>query len=124
MARTVSLHLCLAAALLAVACGPTKAPAPAGTTPASSAERVYVDVRTAEEFNSGHVSGAVNIPHDQMQARWTELAAYKDTPVVLYCRSGRRSGLALEVLRKQGFTHVENAGGLDQLAARGVPVSK
>ena len=102
-------------------------PPPGGAAippPGSVTQPVYIDVRTAEEFASGHVVGALHIPHDQMEARWEELAAYKDKDLVLYCRSGRRSGLALTVLKEKGFTKVENGGGLADVRARGVPVTK
>jgi phage shock protein E len=64
---------------------------------------LIVDVRTPGEFATGHVPGAVNIPYDQMPARVAEIAAHKDGPVVLYCRTGRRSGIAAEVLSERGF---------------------
>jgi phage shock protein E len=64
---------------------------------------VILDVRTEEEFAAGHVPGARNVPHDQLQARLSELALLKDKEVVLYCRSGRRSHLAAQTLREAGF---------------------
>jgi phage shock protein E len=62
-----------------------------------------VDVRTADEFASGHVPGAINIPYDQLPARAAEIGP-PTTPVVLYCRSGRRSGIAVDALKKAGFS--------------------
>jgi phage shock protein E len=62
-----------------------------------------VDVRTADEFASGHVPGAVNIPYDQLPGRAAEIGP-PSTPVVLYCRSGRRSGIAIDALQKAGFS--------------------
>lgn len=85
---------------------------------------LYVDVRTKEEWDAGHVKDAVLIPYDQMEQRWQELAKYKDQPVVLYCRSGRRAGIALELLKGKGFTKVENGGGLVDVEKRGVTVVK
>ena len=64
-----------------------------------------VDVRTPEEFASGHVPGAINIPYDQLPGRAAEIGP-PSTPVLLYCRSGRRSGIAVESLRKAGFTRL------------------
>jgi len=64
-----------------------------------------LDVRTADEFQGGHVPGAINIPYDQVAARSAELGP-KGKPVLLYCRSGRRSGIAAPELVKQGFTAV------------------
>lgn len=63
-----------------------------------------LDVRTAAEYAAGHVPGARNISHDELPARLDELAALRDEPIVLYCRSGRRTQLAEDVLRKAGFT--------------------
>jgi rhodanese-related sulfurtransferase len=62
-----------------------------------------VDVRTAEEFTAGHVPGAINIPYDQLPRRAAEIGP-ASTPVVLYCRTGRRSGIAAEALQKAGFS--------------------
>src|SRR5262245_49370931 len=59
---------------------------------------VILDVRTPEEFAEGHVPGAINIPHDQLASRLIEINGDKDKDVVLYCRSGRRAGMAAETL--------------------------
>jgi rhodanese-related sulfurtransferase len=63
-------------------------------------------VRTAQEFAEGHVAGARNLPHTEIAARLAELEDARDRDVVVYCRSGRRSEMALEVLRKAGFTRL------------------
>ena len=68
-----------------------------------------LDVRSPEEFASGHVPGAVNIPHDQIAARLAEVPRDKD--VVLYCRSGRRTMLAAEVLAGNGYTRLQHLEG-------------
>lgn len=72
---------------------------------------VVLDVRTAEEFAAGHVPGAINIPHDQVEARLGELAGAKDKDVVLYCRSGRRAQAAAGVLARSGFTRLSHLEG-------------
>lgn len=64
-----------------------------------------VDVRTPQEFVAGHVPGSLNIPFDQIGARAGELGD-RTQPVVLYCRTGRRSGVAAATLRELGFTRV------------------
>lgn len=65
---------------------------------------VLVDVRSPEEFAGGHIPGAINIPYQQLPARAGELEKYRaDGKVVLYCRSGRRVGLAAEALESRGF---------------------
>jgi len=68
-----------------------------------------LDVRSPEEFASGHVPGAVNIPHDQIAARLAEVP--KDRDVVLYCRSGRRTALAGQVLADNGYTRLKHLEG-------------
>lgn len=60
-----------------------------------------VDVRTPEEFQGGHLEGAVNVPVDELETRLSELGP-KENKLVVYCRSGMRSARAAEVLRKAG----------------------
>jgi phage shock protein E len=64
-----------------------------------------VDVRTPEEYASGHVPGAINVPYDQVEKRSAELGP-PSTPLVLYCRSGARSGKAVQTLAEKGFTRL------------------
>jgi len=90
----------------------------------ASSSVVYVDVRTPEEYAAGHVEGAINIPHTEMAQRYDELEQYDEKELVLYCRSGRRSGIALGILEDVGFDNVTNAGGLSDLQARGVPTTR
>lgn len=69
-----------------------------------------LDVRTPEEYAAGHVARAVNIPHDQLANRSAELPVDKTLEIAVYCRSGRRSQIALEWLKAQGYQrllHVE-----------------
>jgi rhodanese-related sulfurtransferase len=63
---------------------------------------LVLDVRSAEEYASGHVPGARNLSHDQVAARLAELGPARE--VVVYCESGRRADLAADVLRDAGFT--------------------
>ena len=73
-------------------------------------DATYVlDVRSPEEYASGHVPGAVNIPYDQIASRMAEVP--KDKDVVLYCKSGRRAGIAAEVLAGQGYTRLQHLEG-------------
>ena len=76
---------------------------------------VVLDVRTAAEFAAGHVPGARNVSHDVLASRLDELASARDKQVVLYCRSGRRTLLAEDVLRKAGFRNLAHLEG-DYLA--------
>lgn len=77
---------------------------------------LLLDVRSAEEFAGGHLDGAVNIPHTQIGERLAALREMQGQnphkPIVLYCRSGRRSGLAKRELEAAGFTRVTNLGGI------------
>lgn len=79
------------------------------------ASLVVLDVRTPAEFAAGHVPGARNVSHDQLAAKLAELEPLRDKDVVLYCRSGRRTLLAEDVLRKAGFTKLLHLDG-DYLA--------
>lgn len=76
---------------------------------AEPASRV-LDVRSAEEFAAGHLPGAVNIQHDQIDQRLGELGA-RDGQIVLYCRSGRRASLAAQVLQAAGFQQLRHLAG-------------
>lgn len=67
---------------------------------------VVLDVRTPDEYAAGHVPGALNIPHTELAARIGELADAKARDIVVYCRTGKRSAQALEVLRGAGFTRL------------------
>jgi phage shock protein E len=74
----------------------------------------WIDVRTAEEYAAGHVGQAVNIPYEEIAQRISEVTTEKDAEIYLYCRSGRRSGIAKAALDEAGFTRVVNAGGLEE----------
>ncbi|KFZ40670.1 hydroxyacylglutathione hydrolase [Thermoactinomyces vulgaris] len=72
---------------------------------------VVVDVRTDEEYQEGHIPGAAHIPYDEMENRFHELEHAKDKPILLVCRSGRRSVIAAEVLSQKGFEQLFNLKG-------------
>ena len=113
-----------AAGLIACSGSDTGAQGQGAATATATDDVVYVDVRTPQEYNAGHVEGAINIPYDQMADRWQELEEYRDQPMVVYCRTGRRSGIALSVLRQHGFDEATNGGGLSGLAKKGVPTTR
>jgi rhodanese-related sulfurtransferase len=86
---------------------------------------VVLDVRTPAEFAEGHVPGARNIPHDAIEGQMSSLEGLKDKDVVVYCRSGKRAGLALETLSKHGFTRLSHLeGDMQGWLAAGRPVEK
>jgi len=72
---------------------------------------VVLDVRTPEEFAEGHVPGAINIPHTELASRIAELSESRDRDVVVYCKTGRRAALALDVLDKAGFKRLFHLDG-------------
>jgi phage shock protein E len=79
---------------------------------------VVIDVRTESEWNAGHLQGAVLIPHEQIAEGISKIESDKKAKIYLYCRSGRRSGLALDVLKKSGYEDVVNLGTLEEAAKK------
>ncbi len=84
------------------------------------AKGVWIDVRSAEEFNAGHLQDAVNIPHDKIVEGVKAIGSDKDAPINLYCRSGRRAEAALTELKNAGYTNVTNRGGYEDLVKKGL----
>ena len=68
-----------------------------------------IDVRTEQEFSEGNVNQSVNIPLHEISERIEELKEMQ--PIVLCCRSGQRSGRAMQFLKSQGLKEVYNGGG-------------
>ena len=73
---------------------------------AQDPDLLVLDVRAPAEFAAGHVPGAQNVSHDELPTRLAELSKHRDKPVVLYCRSGRRTAIAAQVLRDAGFSQL------------------
>jgi len=69
-------------------------------------ERLLLDVRTVEEYTKAHIPTSVNIPLSEIEANLTRLSDFKNSPVVVYCRSGVRAGKAIALLEQEGFTNV------------------
>jgi rhodanese-related sulfurtransferase len=72
---------------------------------------IIVDVRETDEWNAGHIAGAIHIPLGDVKNRVAELEKFKDSPVITQCRSGARSAKAAEVLKNAGFSAVYNLDG-------------
>ncbi|MCL2841230.1 MAG: rhodanese-like domain-containing protein [Defluviitaleaceae bacterium] len=75
-------------------------------------DAIILDVRTAREFSIGHVSGAVSLPEYALAERAKMMIPNKDTLVLVYCRSGARSRMAMYDLLSMGFTNVYDFGGI------------
>jgi len=76
---------------------------------------LILDVRTESEFAKGHLNGAINIPHFDIEERYKELNIDKNKPIITICTMGGRSRLAAESLSKLEFTNVSNiVGGLNE----------
>lgn len=78
-----------------------------------AADPIWIDVRTAEEYDSGHVAVAVNIPYTEIADGISALTEDKDALIYVYCRSGHRAGIAKETLDGLGYSQVINVGGVD-----------
>lgn len=81
---------------------------------ASEAEEFWIDVRTPAEFASGHVNGAVNIEFQLIGDKIADLTTDKDATIRLYCRSGRRSGVAKQSLESLGYRNARNEGSISR----------
>jgi len=75
-------------------------------------EFLLIDVRTREEFEAGHIPGAVLNPVAEIGSRLPDVP--KDFPLVLYCRSGNRSAQAADILKRAGYTSVTDFGGINR----------
>ena len=78
----------------------------------SEAGYIILDTRTQEEYDEGHIPGAIVIPHDEITERAEEELPDKDQLLLVYCRSGRRSKLAAEALVELGYTNIKEFGGI------------
>lgn len=72
-----------------------------------------VDVRTKEEYKSGHIKGSLNIPLQNIE-RITQYIKDLNTPIFIYCLSGSRSRQAQTILKKMGYTNITNIGGINR----------
>lgn len=80
----------------------------------SAAPPLVLDVRRADEFASGHIPSAIDLPVDQITAESARgIAAALDAPIVVYCKSGIRSKKALGILLSLGYTNVRDFGGIN-----------
>ena len=86
---------------------------------------MVVDLRDANAFRSGHITGAINIPAASLATRITELERFKEHPIIVVCKMGQQSGAAVATLKKAGIMHAARLrGGIDQWQADGLPLVK
>ena len=86
---------------------------------------VLLDVRTPEEHKTGYLEGAVLLPLAELESKIAGKVPVKNTPIYIYCRSGRRSGIAVEKLKAVGYTDLHNLGGLkDAREKLNIPIKK
>ena len=115
----IAVAVLVAAALFLFFGRPTGAAAQAGPGGSIDADKlletrdkpfILVDVRSGQEYASGHIPGALNIPHDRIGAE--PPTPDKQALIVLYCRSGARSSAAEKTLKELGYSNLVNYGGL------------
>lgn len=73
---------------------------------------IILDVRAREEYDAGHIPGAIVIPHTEVEERAAEELPDTDQLILVYCRSGRRSKIAAEILVDLGYTNIREFGGI------------
>lgn len=88
-------------------------------------DALVIDVRDTGEFDAGHIAGARHVPEKQLAERLKELEKFKDRALIVVCRSGTRSGAAVQVLRGNGFNEAVNlSGGIGAWQQAGMPLEK
>ena len=73
---------------------------------------IILDVRTQEEYNQGHIPGAIVISHEEIAEKAADVLTDKNQLILVYCRSGRRSKIAAEALAELGYTNIKEFGGI------------
>ena len=73
---------------------------------------IILDVREQDEYDAGHIPGAIVISHEEIAEKAEEVLTDKDQLILVYCRSGRRSKIAAEALVELGYTNIKEFGGI------------
>ncbi len=87
-------------------------------------EAVLVDVRERKEFDAGHVTGALHIPHQKMASSVDQLEKYRSRTIVLADKMGQHAGSVGKLLRKQGFEVRRLSGGMTEWSNQNLPLVK
>ena len=119
--RIFYILLCCSLLLCLLPCGCRKAPATYVCITAEQAKElmdseegyIILDVRTQEEYDLGHIPGALLIPNEVIHEQAEEQLTDKEQLILVYCRSGRRSKEAAQVLAELGYTNVKEFGGIN-----------
>jgi len=77
---------------------------------------LIIDVRTVQEWDKGHLEGAILIPHDQIAERIGTIVKDKSKTIYVYCRTGRRTKIAKDALEKLGYKDIVDLGPLEDAA--------
>ncbi|GGN29643.1 rhodanese-like domain-containing protein [Marinomonas arctica] len=97
----------------------------AATNLMNNEDAVVVDIRPEKEFNTGHITGAMNIPATKMQDNLKRLEKHKDTPIIIVCKSGITSGASAKDLKKAGFSKIYKLqGGIVEWQSSNLPLVK
>jgi phage shock protein E len=76
---------------------------------------IIIDVRTKAEYDEGHLKKSLNIPYNEIKEKIDGITTDKGDTIIVYCRSGRRSGIAKKALEEVGYKNVINAGAYKEL---------
>lgn len=88
-------------------------------------DALMLDVREDKEFRDGHIINAVHIPLGLLEGRLSEIEKHKESPVIVYCRTGQRAARAGAVLKRQGFKSIYKLnGGMMAWSDAGLPVKR
>lgn len=88
-------------------------------------DALVIDLRDTGEYEAGHIAGARHVPEKQLAERLKDLEKFKGRPLIVVCRTGTRSGVAVQVLRRNGFAEAVNLhGGVGAWDQAGMPLEK
>jgi phage shock protein E len=127
-----SLLVVMSVAIAATADDSKKSAEPANISPGELAKLIQLekaplilDVRSKKEYTEAHIPGAVNIPHDQLRDRMSEIDAAKTAEIVVHCKSGYRAGTAEKLLIEAGYSNLRDLDGhMNAWQSGGYPVEQ
>lgn len=82
---------------------------------AQDPDTIIVDVRSAPEFEDGHIPQALHMPLEAIPSQYKSIEGIGSKHIIFYCRSGNRSGMAVKYLQDQGIGNIYNGGGLSDV---------